>query len=250
MAERDRREYFASQVLWDIADKQTVEVLTEVSGIATRDAHCEAIKTRIENNRLAFEAAKALLDITAVAIEEIPAVLKAAEMAELAIAGGPAVAIIGGAGMALVMGVAACEAFNTCNGFPPVVVEAARMIMGETTSDKAAGMLQTIFGGDKSKWEPLFKALYSLVLPEGVITSLTSIKKPEPATPEGILISMGVIYGDYIIDAAIDYNKKALDCCGDDCESSVCQQAGRGCLLSTGKFWTATEGAGLNCMAT
>jgi hypothetical protein len=223
----------------NIADLELVEVLAELSGIAARDSRCDAIKQSIQNSQLAFQLGKGLLDATAVAIKEIPATVEAIELAELGVVGGPVVAILGGAGIAVVMSVAACEAFNDCSaltkdccGFPPVVVQGARALMGEIQSSQAAAILQTLFGGDKKEWEPLFKVVKALNGPE------------DPG------LDLAVTYADYILDAAIEYEKQALACCGDDCISAVCQQAARGCLLFTGSFWSGTEGAGLNCRAT
>lgn len=40
-----------------------------------------------------------------------------------------------------------------------------------------------------------------------------------------------------MIDAAIQDNQKALACCGNDCASAACQQAGSGCLKDWNSFW-------------
>jgi hypothetical protein len=215
------------------------QVLAELAGsndLMSRDTHCNGIKTSITNSINNFKIGKAAFEASTEAIAGLlTAYQLSSSVLEISFLAAEAFEIIGVMGTGIIMTIAVCEAFGkACDLFPKAVVESSAAMAGKLNWSAGAALVAKWAQEGYKKGSPFYKAIDAgIVLSGALVAGAFTANK----------------YIEIVLDGGITYFQAALECCGDDCASAVCQQAGQACLLNTGAFWGGSPAKGLNCGA-
>ena len=193
------------------------------------------MRNYIENSIRQLRDLKALISTTATVLAagvEVVAVIQGLELIGAGAIAMSGVGIFGASIMVLLGVIAACEAYNTCDGIPPALKAGADIIFANQEGALAIEAFTTFYFAARLDLLPAASGVAVAVLSSATFLVLLGAK--------------GV--ADALLDWGIKKNQDALGCCElTGCNDAICHQSALNCLNHWGGYYNSNPQVSMNC---